>query len=360
MVDLEPTDANERARDARILVVDDQDGNLRVLKRLLGDAGYHDVTITNDSAQAVAICRETPPDLLVLDLHMPGIDGFGVLEQITGARTGDAHFPVLVLTGDVAMKMRRAALAAGADDYLVKPVDPLETLLRVRNLIGTQQLQQSLRDEKVRLEEKVHERTAELEIARNEVLSRLALATEYRDDVTQEHAQRIGRTACQIVEAAGIGEIPAKLIERAAQLHDIGKLGIPDAVLLKPGPLDAQEFELMKTHTTIGADILSGSRSPSLQLGEEIALNHHERWDGSGYPNGLAGEDIPLAGRIVAVADVFDALTHARPYKEAWPVPDAVATIVADAGSHFDPRLVEAFAGLDHEALLAPVGYVLA
>jgi putative two-component system response regulator len=343
------------AQHARLLVVDDQEANLDLLRRLLGRAGYRRIDSTTDPRHALAMCRQAAPDVLLLDLRMPDLDGFGVLSELAPLRAGELHFPVLVLTADVEMETRRAALAAGADDYLVKPIDPLETVLRVGHLVATHQLQQSLRNEKAHLEEAVRERTADLEVARSEVLSRLALATEYRDDMTHEHAQRIGRASRQLAQAAGADEGLAETIERAAPLHDIGKLGIPDAILLKPGPLDTDEFDLMKSHTTIGAEILAGSRSPLLQLGEEIALTHHERWDGTGYPNGGAGEDIPLSGRIVAVADVFDALTHARPYKTAWPVEKAVGTIKASSGTHFDPAMVEAFVGLDHEALLAPV-----
>jgi putative two-component system response regulator len=278
-----------------------------------------------------------------------------VLQALEAVRAGPGHFPVVVLTGDATVETRRDALAAGADDFVVKPIDPLETLLRVGNLITTHQLQRSLHDEKVLLEEAVVERTAELELARSEVLARLALATEYRDDATHEHAQRIGRTSRRLAAVAGVDERTVDQIGRAAPLHDIGKLGIADAILLKPGPLDAAEFELMKAHTTIGADILSGSRSPLLRVGEEIAISHHERWDGSGYPTGLAADAIPLTGRIVAVADVFDALTHARPYKPAWPVATAVRTIRAERGTHFDPQLVDAFDTLDHDDLLLPV-----
>jgi cyclic di-GMP phosphodiesterase len=201
----------------------------------------------------------------------------------------------------------------------------------------------------------VAQRTRDLEQARLEILNRLALAAEYRDDDTQEHAWRIGRTCALLALAVGLPEGEAELIRRAAPLHDIGKIGIPDAILLKPGRLSGAEFGVIKTHTTIGAEILSGSRSPLLVLAERIARTHHERWDGRGYPRGLAGEQIPLAGRIVAVADVFDALTHQRPYKEAWPVQQAVSEVLAQAGAQFDPRLVDAFSRLDHSTLLRSV-----
>ena len=200
------------------------------------------------------------------------------------------------------------------------------------------------------------ERVAELDAARIESLTRLAIASEYRDDDTHEHTQRVARTAEQLGRALALGEADLALLHQAAPLHDVGKIGIPDAILLKPGKLTADERATVERHTLIGADILSESASPVLQLAERIALSHHERWDGSGYPFGLRGEDIPLAGRIVAIADVFDALTHDRPYKSAWPVQEAIDHIRSQRGSHFDPRVVDAFDTLDHASLLAPVG----
>jgi putative two-component system response regulator len=222
----------------------------------------------------------------------------------------------------------------------------------VRNLLQVQLLQDKLFEHNASLEELVAERTLDLEHARLEILERLALAAEYRDDATQEHAWRIGRTCFLLAVALGLPSGDAELVRRAAPLHDIGKIGVPDAVLLKPGKLTDEEFEQMKAHTAIGAEILSGSSSSLLRMAERIALTHHERWDGTGYPNGLARERIPLPGRIVAVADVFDALTHERPYKHAWTIEEAVAEIFHQGGRHFDPAVVHAFASLDHATLL--------
>jgi putative two-component system response regulator len=201
----------------------------------------------------------------------------------------------------------------------------------------------------------VAERTRDLEQARFEILDRLALAEEYRDDVTQEHARRIGRTCSLLARELGLPDENAELLRRAAPVHDVGKIGIPDAILLKPGKLDDAEFERIKTHTTIGAEILSGGSSPLLQTAERVALTHHERWDGQGYPRGLSGEQIPLIGRIAAVADVFDALTHDRPYKHAWPVEESVDEIVCERGRQFDPSVVKAFSRLDHSSLAGTV-----
>jgi putative two-component system response regulator len=201
------------------------------------------------------------------------------------------------------------------------------------------------------LERTVRERTRDLEASRIETLQRLALAAEYRDDETQKHTERVGRTAARLAEQIGLSRERVARIRRAAPLHDIGKIGVSDSILLKKGKLNRREWGLMQQHTTIGAKILEGSRSETLKLGEEIALTHHEHWDGNGYPRALAGADIPLDGRLVAIADVFDALTHTRPYKEAWPLADAVAEILRLDGTHFDPELVAAFASLDHQAL---------
>lgn len=338
-----------------ILVVDDEDVNVLLLRRTLERAGYTRVLSTTDPTRAPRLFVETEPDLVVLDLHMPVMDGFELMDRLAAIGGGRTGVPFLVLTADVTEQTRRDALERGARDFLTKPFSPTELLLRVRNLLEVQRLHGRLRDQNASLEQQVAERTFELEQARLEILFRLALAAEYRDDATQEHAWRIGRTSALLARAIGLPDAQVELIERAAPLHDIGKIGIPDAILLKPGPLNDSEFAAVKRHTTIGAEILSGSRSSLLRLAERVALSHHERWDGSGYPHRLAGEEIPLPGRIVAVADVFDALTHKRPYKPAWPVGSAVTEILGQRGRQFDPELVDAFAALDHATLLTPV-----
>jgi putative two-component system response regulator len=227
-------------------------------------------------------------------------------------------------------------------------------LLRVRNLLQTRYLRLELQLHNDLLHERVQQRTSELEDAKLEMLDRLALAAEYRDDATGQHADRIGRTSELLALELGLDPAEATLIGHAARLHDIGKIGIADELLLKPGTYSADDFNAMKLHSTIGARILSGSNNELLMMAEQIALTHHERWDGSGYPNGRAGEDIPLPGRIVTVADVFDALTHRRPYKDAWPIEEAVHEIVGASGTKFDPHVVTAFARLDHRSLVQP------
>jgi putative two-component system response regulator len=335
-----------------ILAVDDEEANLLLLRRVLERAGYSNLVFTADPGEVPALVLRQHPRLLLLDLHMPQMDGFELMERLASVTVERESIPFLVLTADATDEAKRRALSLGARDFLTKPLDHIELLLRVRNLLQVQLLQDRLFSQNANLEDIVTERTGDLEHARHEILERLALAAEYRDDDTQEHAWRIGRTCCLLAVRLGLPPAEVELIRRAAPLHDIGKIGIPDSILLKPGALTAEEFEQMKKHTTIGAEILSGSGSLLLLMAESIALNHHERWDGHGYPHGLAREEIPLPARIAAVADVFDALTHERPYKQAWEIRNAVAEVFDHGGSQFDPAVVDAFARLDHETLL--------
>jgi putative two-component system response regulator len=345
----------EALSDLPILVVDDEEMNLRFLRRALQRAGCTCVRTTTDPLGVPGLFAEIQPDLVVLDLHMPGMDGFELMERLGPTAGGRTGVPFLVVTGDVGEDVKRRALESGARDFLTKPFSETEMLLRVRNLLEVQRLHAWLRDQNARLEGEVAQRTRDLERARLEILGRLALAAEFRDDETQEHAWRIGRTCGLLAAALGLLDGQVEVLQRAAPLHDIGKIGIPDAILLKPGKLTESEFATIRTHTTIGGQILSGSQSSVLLLAERIALSHHERWDGGGYPRGLGGEAIPLAGRIAAVADVFDALTHERPYKPAWPVREAVAEILRQRRRQFDPRVVDAFATLEHWTLLSRV-----
>jgi putative two-component system response regulator len=299
---------------ARIVIVDDEPANVRLLERILQQAGYTDLTSTTDPRDALALCKETEPDLILLDLHMPHVDGFAVMAELRPLLADDNYLPILVLTADITRDAKQRALSGGAKDFLTKPIDSIEVVLRIKNLLDTRFLHLQLQDQNVILEEKVRVRTHELEEARMEILDRLARAAE------------------------------VELIGRVAPLHDVGKIGIPDAILLKADRLTVEEFEVMKTHTTIGADILAGSRFPLLQLAQEIALTHHERWDGAGYPRGLKGEAIPLAGRIVAVVDAFDAMTHDRPYRKALSTQAAWEIFWEGAGAQWDAGLVEALA----------------
>lgn len=326
----------------RILIIDDQPTNTLLLEGILEEEDYQAYRSITDSRQALPVFLEYQPDLILLDLQMPHLDGFEVMKQLRARIPSDTFFPILVLTADIQPETKRLALAEGATDFLTKPFDATEVILRIRNLLQTRALHLQLQNQNQVLDKKVRERTLELEETQIEILERLALAAEYRDDDTGEHTQRVGQISARIAKALGLPPAEVELIQRAAPLHDVGKIAIPDAILLKPARLTPEEFEQMKTHTTLGAKMLSGGRFPLLQLAEEIALTHHEHWDGKGY-FGLEGESIPIAGRIVAVADVFDALTHERPYKKAWPNQEALEEIQRQSGRQFDSPIVEAF-----------------
>jgi putative two-component system response regulator len=334
----------------RILAVDDQRPNVVLLERLLATWGFTQVRTTTDSKQVLELVDGWSPDLLLLDLQMPAPDGFELMAAL-GDGAGAARLPILVLTADITVETRRRALSTGASDFVSKPFDLDEVRLRVGNLLETRRLQAELTQYAELLEARVRQRTRDLEQSRLEVLERLALAAEYRDDDTYRHTERVGRATAVLARRLGLSAEEAGLLRRAAPLHDIGKVAVPDSILLKPGRLTVDEFEVMKEHATAGARILGGSASPLLQMAEVIARSHHERWDGTGYPAGLAGEAIPLHGRLVALTDVFDALTHARPYKEAMPVQEALREMDRMTGTHFDPRIKAAFDELDHLAL---------
>ncbi len=327
---------------ANLLIVDDEEHNVLLLEAILKEAGYSRIMRTTDARQVLPLFLETAPDLLVLDLNMPHMDGFSVMQQITPRIPPGAYFPMLVITAELTPEVKHEALAAGAKDFLTKPFDTAEVLLRIKNLLTTRFLHRKLLSHNEMLEEQVRERTGDLEHAQLEILQRLALAAEYRDDETGEHTWRVGHLSGLLAEQLGWSMPQIELMRRAAPLHDVGKIGIPDRILLKVTEFSAEDFEEMKRHVTIGSKILSGSRSSLLQLAEVIALTHHERWDGSGYMK-LKREEIPLPGRIVTVADVFDALTHKRPYKDAWPIERARAEIAAQADKQFDPLVVEVF-----------------
>lgn len=328
-----------------VMIVDDDQGAVTFLSKVLVSSGFQPPACVTDPRQALSAFLERHPDLLILDLVMPHLDGYTLARQIR-ARVPEGEFlPILVLTGDGTRETKRKLLAAGADDFLTKPFDSVEILLRIRNLLQVRFLHNRLRRQNLELEEKVRLRTQELEEAQDEILERLALVAERRDDNTAQHNHRVGLLSEKLASACGLPPGEARLIGRAAILHDLGKVGVADAILLKPGQLRSEEFEAIKSHTVIGAGILAGSRSKLLQVAEVVALYHHERWDGKGYA-GLEGEAIPLAARIVALADAFDAMTHDRPYRVARTLEEAVAECRAQSGKHFDPRVVEALVTL--------------
>jgi response regulator RpfG family c-di-GMP phosphodiesterase len=338
----------------RILIVDDEPANVLLLKSILKRAGYTNVHGDTDPMAVSGLVTANEPDLIILDLHMPNHDGFEVLADLRQLHGVDDYYPVFVVTADITQDVKRRALNQGATDFLTKPFDSVEVNLRVKNLLRSKALHQQLQISNHGLEQLVQHRTTQLTAAHFEIVTRLAMAAELRDDDTGQHTQRVARLTALIARQLGLDNYFVELIERAAPLHDVGKIGIPDIVLLKPGKLDELEWEIMKSHTIIGRKLLTGTESPILNLAEEIAATHHERWDGTGYPLGISGEDIPVAARITAVADVFDALTHQRPYKPAWPLDTALEEIENQRGQHFAPDVVDSFLKvLDDEDLLS-------
>jgi len=334
------------AVDARILIIDDQISNVHLVQRLLERAGYRNINGTSSSREGIALVERIHPDVILLDLQMPAPDGFAVLEAIRPHLSNGSYLPVLVLTADTSDEATQAALSQGARDFLGKPFQPAELLLRVKNLLETRLLHRLLQEQNRVLEERVWQRTRELEEAQVEVLERLASAAEFRDDDTGRHTRRVGEIAAQLGRLLGFDDQRVEIVQRAAVLHDVGKIGIPDNILRKPGALTAAERRIMCTHTTIGARMLSGGSSAMVRAAELIARSHHEHWDGSGYPDGLSGERIPMEARLVAAADYFDAMTHDRPYRSAWPLEQVMTDIEASRGTHFDPRVVDALLAL--------------
>lgn len=308
----------------RLLLVDDEPTNLQVLRHVL-QADYR-LLFATDGARALQVAREQRPDLVLLDIMMPHMDGYAVCCALK-ADAATASIPVIFITALNDSQDETAGFDVGGVDYLTKPVSPPVVRARVRNHLSL-----------VRVDE--------LRETRLQIVQRLGRAAEYKDNETGLHVIRMSHFSQLLALAAGCSPAWAEDLLNAAPMHDVGKIGIPDAVLRKPGPLDADEWATMRRHPEIGAEIIGEHPSGVLQLAREIALAHHEKWDGSGYPRGLAGEAIPLSARIVAIADVFDALTTRRPYKEPWPVQDALDHIAAQAGKHFDPALVALFAPL--------------
>ena len=308
----------------RLLLVDDEPTNLQVLRHIL-QADYR-LLFATDGERALQVAREQRPDLVLLDIMMPNMDGYAVCCALK-ADAATASIPVIFITALNDSQDETSGFDVGAVDYLTKPVSPPVVRARVRTHLSL-----------VRMEE--------LRETRLQIVQRLGRAAEYKDNETGMHVIRMSHFSKLLALAAGHSPAWAEDLLNAAPMHDVGKIGIPDAVLRKPGPLDADEWDTMRRHPEIGAEIIGEHPSGVLQLAREIALAHHEKWDGSGYPRGLAGEAIPLSARIVAIADVFDALTTRRPYKEPWPVQEAMNHIAAQAGKHFDPALVALFAPL--------------
>ncbi|MBT7942413.1 MAG: response regulator [Alphaproteobacteria bacterium] len=327
---------------ARILIVDDLADNVELLEMMLMAAGYTNITSTTDPTQVLDLYRKWRYDLILLDLRMPVMDGFAIMEALTSAIKND-YLPILVLTAERETDVRQRALESGAKDFLSKPFDNTEVLNRIANMLDVRAHFNDRRWQTEIVEAEVRRRTEELQETRLEVIRRLGRAAEYRDNETGMHVIRMSKYCERLALAAGLGDEHATIILNASPMHDVGKIGVPDKVLLKPGPLDDEEWKIMRSHTEMGADIIGGHDSDLMRMARLIALTHHEKWDGSGYPKGLQGTDIPIEGRICAVSDVFDALTSVRPYKKAWTVDEAVKLINEEAGKHFDPDLIGLF-----------------
>jgi putative two-component system response regulator len=333
---------NLDTKNGRILIIDDERGNIKILERFLKAAGYTQVKSVLDSRKAVNAYIEFLPDLVLLDLKMPNLDGFQVMEQLKNVDRS-SYLPVLVLTAQRDHPTRMKALELGAKDFLTKPFDMAETILRIQNMLEVRMLHNKINEQNHLLEGQVKERTKQLEATRLEVIHRLGRAAEYRDNETGLHVIRMSHLCVRLAREVGMTEKECQLLLQASPMHDVGKIGIPDQILLKPGALNEEEWEIMRLHPLIGAEILSGSDSELMKMAETISLTHQERWDGKGYPFGLKGQEIPLAGRIVAVCDVFDALTSKRPYKEAFSINRAMEMIEEKSGIDFEPKLVTTF-----------------
>jgi putative two-component system response regulator len=339
-----------------ILVVDDQPKNIELLEAYLAPQGYEIVKAANGE-EALGKLSGNQIDLILLDVMMPGMDGFEVTRRV---RRDDTHrlLPIILITALQETEDRIKGIEAGCDDFLSKPIDKMELLARVLSLLKVKAYNDLVSNYQKDLEAEVARRTEELKQAFEKIkaasldtIYRLSIASEYKDADTGAHIKRVSRYSAAVARHMGLTERAIETILYAAPMHDLGKIGIPDQILLKPAKLDPAEWEIMKQHTVIGAKILKGSDAEFISLGEIIAQSHHEKWDGSGYPNSLKGIDIPIAGRITAIADVFDALTSKRPYKEPFSVEKSLAIIREGKGSHFDPDVVDAFFAIQDEIL---------
>jgi putative two-component system response regulator len=335
----------------KILIVDDEEANLTILRSVLQRDGFSQLLTIQDPRQTVDRFRDFEPDLLLLDYRMPHMDGLTVMERLRPVIAEDAYFPILMLTADDRADLRRKALAGGARDFLIKPLSAVEVRLRVRNLLEARRFHLQLLDQNRLLEERVSKRTAQLEHAQIEMLVRLSQAAEYRDAGAGDRVWRVARLSSMLAKRLGLAEEQCELVLRASRLHDIGKLALPDDVLKPPGQLSAGQRERLKTHTILGAQLLSGGQSELIRMAESIALSHHEHWDGSGYPRGLAGEKIPLEARLLAVADAVETLTATgRPLPRA----EAIRAIIEYGGTRFDPAVVEGMRDLWQRGELDP------
>jgi len=342
-------DSKYKISKQRILVVDDVPDNIEILRGVLHDDYL--ILAAKSGAKALEISRSNQkPDMILLDVMMPGMDGYEVCRRLkSDPRT--AHIPVMFVTGMGEVESETLALEIGAVDYITKPIAPTVVRARVKTHLA-------LFDLNHELERQVQERTEKLRRTRLQIIQGLGRASEYKDNETGMHVMRMSNYARLLAKAAGMHDQAVELVFHAAPMHDIGKIGIPDSILLKPSQLNEQEWKVMQTHPAIGVGIIGDTHdSELLNLASVVAMTHHEKWNGKGYPKGLAGEDIPIEGRIVAVADVFDALTSERPYKKAWSVEDAMDLLRRETGEHFDPQLIPLFEEILPEILKIKAKY---
>ncbi|HRE19181.1 MAG TPA: response regulator [Rhodocyclaceae bacterium] len=325
-----------------VLIIDDSEINRTLLQALVGKLGDCTTVLFEQPIKALEWCRTQAPDLVIVDYMMPEMDGLQFIQAFRGLHGRD-EIPVLMITANDQKGIRYDALLGGANDFLNKPIDRIEFSARVRNMLALRTGQKYLADRASHLAALVEEQTSEIRNRERELTYRLSRAAEFRDPETGAHIQRMAHYSRLIACQMGLAPSLQNLILEAAPMHDVGKIGIPDFILLKPGKLTSEEFEVMKGHSRIGYELLKDSGSEIMRAGAEIAHTHHEKFNGSGYPLGLAGLDIPVFGRIVAVADVFDALTSERPYKKAWSLEDACVFLEEGKGTHFDPVCVDAF-----------------
>jgi putative two-component system response regulator len=345
--------------DARILLVDDQRINLQFAAHVLEQAGYTNFETIQDPSEVVPNVKANGVDLILCDLRMPRLDGYGVMKALEDVIPSNSYVPIVIITADVSVEARQRALSLGAKDFLIKPLDPTEMVLRIANLLETRSLHLRLQARGDRLEDVVVQRTRALSVAlerveamqedlrlsQEETVKRLSMAAELRDPASGAHIERMSKYCMLLAETIGIDYERAETIRIASQMHDVGKIAIPDSILLKPGPLDHKERLEMQRHAEIGRRILAGSRSELMTTAATIAGTHHERVDGKGYPQGLRGREIPVEGRIAAIADVFDALTSDRVYRPAIAATDALELMSTGAGSHLDAELLDEFLG---------------
>ncbi|MHB1237120.1 MAG: response regulator [Gallionella sp.] len=345
-------DSFENTPTPLVVIIDDEFTSRVILEKIVqGVQRNIFVKAFADAITALAWIKDNPPDLIIIDYLMSGMTGLEALQQMKNIYALEG-VPIVIVTASEDRDIKYQALESGATDFITKPIDPYECRVRCRNMLNLRRQQKILLSHSHFLEQRVTEATRQIRAREQETLFRLAKAGEYRDEETGNHILRMAKYSRLIAEQLGLDQDNCDLIELAAPMHDIGKIGIPDHILQKPGKLDPEELAIMRTHPLIGFKILQDSPSKYLMLGATIALSHHEKYDGSGYPHGTKGIDIPLEARIVAVADVYDALTSNRPYKKAWSNGDSLAYLTANSGKHFDPACVDAFIAQYSEVLI--------